>query len=449
MSLLITLLAFIVAIGVLVSIHEYGHYWVARRCGIKVLTFSIGFGKPLLKWQRGETQWQLAAIPLGGYVKMLDEREDPVAPEELHRAFNRQPPLKRMAVVIAGPLANFLLAIVIYWAIFMGGVQVMAPRIGAVTPDSLAGHAGFVAGDVVTRIDGRDIESWADVQLALIDRAAARVRSSVTVERPGGGEIERALDFTDIDKEVIDGSLTSRIGLSVVAYRVEEPPAAGSPAQLGGLRVGDRPLAVEGRPTPDWPAFAAAVRARPGLATRITVARGAQTVALTLTPEAVEEGGRRIGRIGAAGGPEPASLAGLRRDVAYNPVQALGKALGQTWDTSALSLKMLWRMVSGNVSFKQLSGPVAIADYAGQSARLGWVAYLQYLCLISISLGVLNLLPVPVLDGGHLMYYSAELLRGRPVSERVMELGQRVGVGLLAALMVVALYNDVTRLLTG
>lgn len=448
MSLLITLAAFAVAIGVLVSIHEFGHYWVAKRCGVKVLTFSIGFGKPLLSWRRGEEQWQLAALPLGGYVKMLDEHEGPVAAAELDRAFNRQSPLKRMAIVMAGPLANFLLAILVYWVIYMSGVQVLTPRVASVMPASLAMQSGFAPGDEILRINEVAQTSWSDVQLTLVDQAAARNQVAVEVQRPDGSITTHTLDLTTIDKAAIDGNIAAHLGLLVITYPVREI-SPGSAAAAGGLKVGDQILSVAGKPTPDWGSFALAVRARPEQSTTVDVLRAGKVVQLQLTPKAVVQDGKRIGQIGALGEIDTATLERIRRNVAYDPAAAMGKALKQTWNTSALSLKMLWRMVTGNVSYKQLSGPVAIAGYAGQSAQMGLRAYLEFLCLISISLGVLNLLPVPVLDGGHLMYYSAELLRGRPVSERAMELGQRVGVGLLAALMIVALFNDITRMVGG
>ncbi|HEY9102107.1 RIP metalloprotease RseP [Chitinimonas sp.] len=448
MSLLITLAAFALAIGVLVSIHEYGHYWVAKRCGVKVLTFSIGFGKPLLSWRRGEVQWQLAAIPLGGYVKMLDEREGPVAAAELDRAFNRQSPLKRMAIVIAGPMANFLLAILVYWAIYLNGVQVLTPRIASVMPASLAMQSGFTTGDQILRINEVEQSSWSDVQLTLVDQAAARNQVVVEVQRPDGSVVTRTLDLTQIDKAAVDGNIAAYLGLSVVTFSVREVIPGGA-AAAGGMKVGDQVLSTAGKPTPDWRSFALAVRARPDLDTAVEVLRSGKVVKLQITPRAVVQDGQRVGQVGAVGDIDATALDRIRRNMAYGPIAAMGKALKQTWTTSALSLKMLWRMVTGHVSYKQLSGPVAIAGYAGQSAQMGLRAYLEFLCLISISLGVLNLLPVPVLDGGHLMYYSAELLRGRPVSERAMELGQRVGVGLLAALMVVALFNDVTRLVGG
>ncbi|PHV13124.1 RIP metalloprotease RseP [Chitinimonas sp. BJB300] len=450
MSILITLLAFALAIGVLVTVHEYGHYWVAKRCGVKVLTFSIGFGKPLLRWQRGETQWQLAAIPLGGYVRMLDEREAPVPVAELDRAFNRQTVGKRMAIVVAGPVANFLLAIFVYWAIFLNGVDVLMPKLGSIEPHSLAAKAGFSVGDTIVAIDQESINSWAEARLGLIERAAAKASVQVEVLRPNGAAVSRTLDFAEIDNEWIDGELAGRIGMSIAVYRNEIGPLLpDGAAAAAGLKQGDKIWKVEDKPTPDWPSFTAAVRARPNLPTRVSVLRAGQPLEFQVLPKSVQEGDQTIGRIGAAPVLDMDAMHALSKSMQYGVVSALGQALHQTWATSSLSLKMMWRMVLGNVSVKQLSGPVAIAGYAGKSAQYGLRAYLEFLCLISISLGVMNLLPVPVLDGGHLMYYFAEILRGRPLSERAMELGQRVGVGLLAALMVVAVFNDLTRLVGG
>ncbi|MGQ5522977.1 RIP metalloprotease RseP [Chitinimonas sp. PSY-7] len=450
MSILITLLAFAVAIGILVTVHEFGHYWVAKRCGVKVLTFSIGFGKPLLRWQRGEVQWQLAAIPLGGYVRMLDEREAPVPAAELNRAFNRQSVGKRMAIVVAGPLANFLLAILVYWAIFLNGVEVLIPRLGSIEPNSIAAKAGFLTGDTIVAIDRESVNSWAEARLGLIERAAAKASIQVEVVRPNGGTVSRTLDFADIDNEWIDGDLAGRLGMSIAVYRNELGPLlTDGAAAVAGLKQGDRLWKVEDKPTPDWNSFAAAVRARPNLPTHISVLRAGQPVEVRVVPKSVQDGDKAVGRIGAAPALDMDAIHALNKPVQYGVISALGQALHQTWATSALSLKMMWRMLLGNVSVKQLSGPVAIAGYAGKSAQYGLRAYLEFLCLISISLGVMNLLPVPVLDGGHLMYYFAEILRGRPLSERAMELGQRVGVGLLAALMVVAVFNDLTRLVGG
>lgn len=441
MSLLITLAAFVLAIGVLVSFHEFGHYWVAKRCGVKVLTFSIGFGQPLLRWQRGETQWQIAAIPLGGYVKMLDEREEAVDPSKLARTFNRQSVGKRMAIVVAGPVANFLFAICLYWGIFLNGVVVTIPHIGSVAQHSVAAKAGFSAGDTILAVDGERIDSWSDARMALVDLATSGDGADVLVKKSSGEERSLHLDFSGLDKDAISGDLVGILGLSLRSDRIELGEIIkDSAAARAGLQTGDHVLAIEGVALRGWGDFVAAVQVRPGVPSTLSIRRNGAPLELRVTPDSVAGSqGKRVGRIGAA---SPV----WQQRVAYGPWRALKQAVAQTWTTSVLSIHMMWRMITGHVSYKQLSGPVAIAGYAGQSAKAGIGPYLEFLCLISISLGVLNLLPVPLLDGGHLMYYSAELLRGRPVSERVMELGQRVGVGLLAALMMVALFNDISRL---
>ncbi|MBV8658610.1 MAG: RIP metalloprotease RseP [Burkholderiales bacterium] len=451
MSILHAIAALVVLIGVLVSVHEYGHYWVAKRCGVKVLTFSIGFGKALYAWSIGETRWQVAMIPLGGYVKMLDEREGPVAAAELDRAFNRQSLGKRVAIVLAGPVANLLLAVLLYWGLFLGGVDVVRPHIGYVAPDSVASRAGFVVGEDVDAVDGIPVESWNDVRLALIDRASAGELAHVNLRRTGGGHIVRVVDFSSIAKAEYDGELADRVGLAPVAYHARiSAVLPGEAAEKAGLQRGDVMVSVEGQAVPGASEFTAAVRARPGLPTHVRVTRAGQTLDLTITPTSATVDGKVVGRIGAEVGSyaDEASIQQITQHVDLTPIAALGKAAWRTIDTSVFSLKMLWRMATGHVSVKQLSGPVAIAGYAGQSASLGLKAYIEFLCIISISLGVFNLLPIPVLDGGHLLYYSAELLRGRPLSERAMELGQRAGVGLLAALMAVALYNDILRMVS-
>lgn len=447
MSFLITFAAFIVAIGVLVTVHEYGHYRVAKSFGINILTFSIGFGHPLFTWKRGETDWQLAVIPLGGYVKMLDEREAPVSAAELDRAFNRQSVGRRMAVVVAGPLANLLLAVLVYWFIFMTGVDITLPRLGAVAPGSPAAMAGFVSGDTFLTLDGNKVDNWADVRLAVVEGAAAGAKIDVLVQSLDGAKHHRLLDLSAIDKSLVDGDVTERQGLSLVIYKPQIGSLLpGGAAEAAGLRKGDRPVSVDGQPISGWPAFVAQIKSHPGVTLTVGIVREGQTLYLRLTPKAEKEGARVIGRIGATGDIDEAAMQRLVSTRAYGPVDALRMGARQTWDTISLSLRMMWHMLSGHVSVKQLSGPVAIASYAGQTAKLGLRPYLEFLCLISISLGVLNLLPIPVLDGGHLLYYSAELLRGRPLSERAMELGQRVGVGILAVMMAVAMFNDISRL---
>lgn len=450
MSFLISLAAFFLAIGILVTVHEYGHFWVARRCGVKVLTFSIGFGKPLLTWQRGEVQWQIAAIPLGGFVRMLDEREGPVPAEERHRAFNQATVWRRIAIVAAGPVANFLLAILVYWGIFMAGVDVLTPRIGTVKAASIAAQAGFMPGDVITALDGDPVSNWQEVRMGLVEAGAARARLPVAVETASGNPVIRELDLSRLSNAEVDGSIAFHLGLTLERlYPVLGRVRPGSLAEQAGLRSGDELVAVESQPTPDWLSFSAAIQARPGLLTRVEVKRQGQLLAVTLTPETQRVGDMNLGRIGVEARADTEARNALFQFVQYGPLEALQESLSQTWKTSALSLKMMGRMLQGQVSVKQLSGPVTMASVAGQSAQVGFQAYLIYLCLISISLGVLNLLPIPVLDGGHLLYYLAELLRGRPLPDQVMEVGQRVGVSLLLLMMMVALFNDITRVVSG
>ena len=444
---------FIVLIGVLITVHEYGHYWVAKRCGVKVLTFSIGFGPALRAWMVGETRWQVAALPFGGYVKMLDEREGPVEADELHRAFNRQSVGKRMLVVVAGPLANLVTAILLYWLIFLGGVDVEMPTIGSVVPASMADKAGFRVGDTIVQMGARHIDGWSDILLATIDEASARNHVDVVLRHANGQVAHTELDLSTIDKAQVDPNLPGRLGIFPTSTRIVfgDPTPKGA-AAAAGLQKDDELLKLDGRDVVSTDAFVSDIQARAGVLTHMLVKRGARSVDVSLTPQLSRgDDGRAIGKIGIAVGDvlDDAQLRALHRHIDLSPVAALHRAMSETYDESAFTLKMLWRLVTGHVSVKQLSGPVGIAKLAGRSAELGWRAFVQSMCLVSISLGVLNLLPIPVLDGGHLLYYSAELLRGRPLSERAMELGLRLGVGLLVALMVVALYNDIARNLGG
>ncbi|HEY6864886.1 MAG TPA: RIP metalloprotease RseP [Burkholderiales bacterium] len=456
MSLLFTIAAFIVALGVLIVIHEYGHYLVARICGVKVLRFSVGFGKPLWTRRAGpdRTEWVIAALPFGGYVKMLDEREGPVAPHELHRAFNRMSVWRRILIVIAGPLANFVLAIVIYWGLFLHGVQEVKPIVAAPEPGSIAAASGLKSGETIVAVEGEPVSSWQDLRWRLlqlaIDRQPVRVE---TIDRERNAN-QRTFDLGRFDIDDLDGDPLTRIGLSLWMTRPDVPPVIDSiepksPADAAGLRQGDRVAAVDGREIRRWDELVPVVRASPGKALRLRVLRGADTIELTVRPDALQQNGRALGRIGAGPKVDPEALKGLFARVSYGPITALSKSLDRTWETSVFSLSMLGKMITGKVSWKNLSGPVTIADYAGQSARQGFGAYVVFLALISISLGVLNLLPIPLLDGGHLLYYLVELLKGSPVSERAMELGQRFGLTVLLFLMVFALYNDINRQLAG
>jgi regulator of sigma E protease len=454
MNFAITVLAFIVALGVLIVFHEFGHYVIARLFGVKVLRFSIGFGRALWRTRRGQdqTEWVIAALPLGGYVKMLDEREGPVAPEEAHRAFNRQSVWRRIAIVVAGPVANFLLAIVFYWALFVGGVQEAKPVVGAPEPGTVAAASGLTRGETILKINGEPMASWQQVRWRLLQLAVEKQPARLEVIDPERRLTWRTLDLSSFDLEGFDGDPLARLGL-----RLDRPDVApiigkvvpGSVAEAGGLRPGDRVVSIDGEEAQVWEDVVRAVRRHPDEILRLGIVREGNRMEVRLRPEAVEQNGERFGRIGAAAQIDAESMKSLVTTVRYGPAAALAMAVERTWETSAFSLKMLGKMVIGQISWKNLSGPVTIADYAGQSAQLGIGAYVAFLALISISLGVLNLLPIPLLDGGHLLYYVVEIFKGSPVSERAMELGQRLGLTLLLFLMAFAIYNDFNRLFAG
>ena len=454
MNLAIAITAFVVALGVLIVIHEYGHYLVARLCGIKVLRFSVGFGRPLWKVRRGrdQTEWVIAALPLGGYVKMLDEHEGPVAPEELHRAFNRQSVWRRIAVVVAGPAANFLLAIAFYWALFVGGVQEAKPVLAAPEAGTVAEASGIARGETILKINGEAVASWQQVRWQLLQLAVERQPARLEVIDAKQRLTWRTLDLSRFDLEGFDSDPLARLGL-----RLNRPDVApiigtvvpGSVAEAGGLRAGDRVISIDGGAILVWEDVVKAVRAHPAETLQLQILREGNRIEIRLRPEAVQQNGERFGRIGAAPQVDAGAMKDLVATVRYAPWPALVLAFERTWETSAFSLKMLGKMAIGEVSWKNLSGPVTIADYAGQSAQLGIGAYVAFLALISISLGVLNLLPIPLLDGGHLLYYLVEIFKGSPLSERAMELGQRLGLTLLLSLMAFAFYNDLNRLLAG
>jgi regulator of sigma E protease len=449
-----TVAAFVFALGILIVVHEYGHYLIARWCGVKVLRFSVGFGKALITRRRGpdNTEWTLAAFPLGGYVKMLDEREAPVEPHELHRAFNRQPVGKRFAIVLAGPVANFLLAIALYWGLYSYGTQELRPLLGKPVAQSVAERAGFADGELVTAVAGQKTETWQELRWQLLQHALDKAPVKIEVVNARNELSERSLDLSDVSTENLEGDLLSQLGLRL--FRPDLPAIIGKlsadgVAERAGLVVGDRLTVVDGKPIEHWMDVVTAIRAAADKEIEIEFRRADETRSARLTPTEVEENGRRIGRIGI--GPQETDFdrSRLMTTVSYSLIDALSKAVHTTWETSTFSLSILGRMVTGDVSWKNLSGPVTIADYAGQSARLGLTYYLKFLALISISLGVLNLLPIPILDGGHLMYYIVEIIKGGPVSEKVMEIGQQIGLALLVMLMAFAFYNDINRLLSG
>ncbi len=449
---LLSLAAFIVAIGVLITVHEFGHYWVARRMGVKVLRFSIGFGKPL--WTRvagaDRTEYVLAAIPLGGYVKMLDEREGDVAPDELNRAFNRKPLYARFAVVAAGPVFNLVFAVAAYWVIFVTGVQGLVPIVGQVTPQSPAAMAQLHEKDRIVAVEGREVQTWSGANVAMIDAVLSGGEMALEVEDEQGQRRVLLISITDPMALMEDNRLLENLGIGI--WRPTLPPVlgdvvVGGAAERAGLRSGDEVVSAGGTSITSWMAWVEFVRAHPAQEQPVEILRDGRMETIFLTPDAVEEAGMPVGKIGA--GPQvPDNLyAKLRAEERYGPVEAVGVALGKTWDMSLLMLRMIGKMIIGEASVENISGPISIAQYAGQSAQFGLVSFLGFLAVVSISLGVLNLLPVPLLDGGHLLYYVIEAVKGSPVSEAAEIVGQKIGIGLLVALMVLAFYNDLSRLL--
>ncbi len=454
MNLLLTLAAFVVALSVLIVIHEFGHYWVARRCGVKVLCFSVGFGRAL--WSRtfgpDQTELRIALIPLGGYVKMLDEREGDVSPSELQRAFNRKSVWKRFAIVAAGPAANFIAAIVLYWALFLHGMPGLLPILGQPMENSVAARAGFSAGDMVIRVDGKNVPSWQDFRWIILQHAVDRSPVLIEVRDEQQVTSTRELRFDSVVSKDLEGDLLAALGFA--RFRIPLKPVigevvAGGAAARAGLQSGDLVISVNGEAIDTWDALVGRVRAAPDRELSLRVRRGEVDLpVLSVVPERVQGSGAVIGRIGAGPRLDEQDMLRVRTEISYGPFEGFGKAVAKTWETALFSLRMLGKMIVGEMSLKNLSGPITIADYAGQSAQNGWISYLLFLALISISLGVLNLLPVPLLDGGHLMYYSVEILTGKPVSERVMEIGQQIGMTLLFAMMAFAFYNDIHRLVS-
>ncbi|MDX2458291.1 MAG: RIP metalloprotease RseP [Gammaproteobacteria bacterium] len=451
-GLLLSLTAFIVAIGVLVTVHEFGHFWVARRLGVKVLRFSIGFGKPLWKrtFGKDKTELVIAALPLGGYVKMLDEREGEVAAAELTRAFNRQPVTTRIAVVVAGPAFNFLFAIIVYWAMFVVGVPGLKPLVGEVAPASYAAEAGILNGDEILAIAGKPTVTWEATVLALLEASLdGRDTVAVAVRDADGQERHLQVHFKIPGELLKKGGVLENFGL-----RPWQPPAvieslvAGSAGERAGLLPGDQVVLADGMAISNWGQWVDFVRERPGQDIAVQVLRDGEAVKLTVRPDSITEKGREIGRIGAyVQLPDDEQRATMRVVVRHGLLKAIPEALNKTWEMTTLTLRTLWKMVTGGASLENLSGPITIAQYAGQSAAIGLAAFLGFLGIVSVSLGVLNLLPVPVLDGGHLLFYLVELVTGSPVTDAVQLAGQKVGIVLLLALMSLAFYNDFIRLL--
>ncbi|MCY7388799.1 MAG: RIP metalloprotease RseP [Burkholderiales bacterium] len=453
-SFLTTIAAFALAIGLLVTIHELGHYWAARWCDVKILRFSIGFGRPLWLKKAGvdQTEWVIGVLPLGGYVKMADERDGSADSADTTRAFNNKTVWQRIFIVLAGPAANFMLAAFLYWALFVSGMPGTKPYLAAPAANSPAAAGGFAEFDLVTKVGDKSVRTWSEARLALLEAAVKRADVTIEVEESTGHRQQKRLNLDSIGKDDLDKDFLAKVGVS--AYRMKVLPVLdeivpGSAASRAGLRPGDHVLAVQGKLTDRWETLVTQISTRPGQLTELVVMRAGVQMNLTVTPESITENAKTFGRIGVKPRVDRSIVEKLGTVVRYGPVDAIPRALMKVWDMSIFSLKMMGRMLTGDVSWKNLSGPITIADYAGQSAQLGWIPYVTFLALISISLGVLNLLPIPVLDGGQLMYYIAEILKGSPVSEKVMEIGQQVGLTLLLGLTAFAFYNDIHRLVTG
>jgi len=448
------LAAFALVLGVLIVVHEFGHYIVARCVGVKVLRFSVGFGRALWSRRIGRdgTEWAIGAFPLGGYVKMLDEREGPVAPEELHRSFNRQRVWRRMAIVAAGPVANLILAVVLYWGLFWHGVEELKPVFGTPVAASPAASAGFENGERALKVGGDFVQTWQDMRWVLLRTAVNQDSVEFEVVNPRQEIAIRRLDVSLARADGWKGDALDKLGLRF--FQSNSPPVVGeitpgSAAAATDLRPGDVIVAIDQKPIATGADVVGIVRVSAGKTLSFTVKRADKPLEISITPVAEERDGQKIGRIGAL-----IKEGGFERDelmvtVRYGPFSSFGKAVTETWDQSAFSLVMFGKMITGEVSWRNISGPVTIADYAGRSAKLGLNYYLKFMALVSISLAVLNLLPIPILDGGHLLYYLVEIVKRGPLSERSMEIGQQIGLALLLMLMVFAFYNDINRLISG
>jgi len=451
MTILGYLLAFLVAIGTLVAVHEYGHFWMARRLGIRVIRFSIGFGRPL--WRRLDshgTEFAVSAIPLGGYIKLLDEREGPVAAADLSSAYNRKPVWQRILVLLAGPAANFLFAVAAYWVLFVAGVPALKPVLGEVAPESVAARAGLVPGDEIVAVGEHKTGGREAVLLAILDRLMDGGTIELAVRSPGGGTRVVPLRIEGSTLPLTEpGALLPGLGFEfwypAVPARVGKV-LAGSPAERAGVRPEDLIVMVGEAPVADFAALVHVVQPAAGRTLELTVERAGERVVVPVEVEAERVGARLIGRIGiqpSAPAPVPEDMRTRER---YGVFTSVGKAVGKTWEMSALTVRLLWNVATGDVSARNLSGPINIAEYAGFSARQGILAFLSFLSVVSVSLFVLNLLPIPILDGGQIVYQLAELAKGRPLSERTQAVGQQIGIALLLVLMSFAFYNDISRL---
>jgi regulator of sigma E protease len=443
MSFLFTTAAFLLALGPLIVFHELGHYWVARACGVKVLRFSVGMGKVL--WSRrfgpDQTEWALSALPLGGYVQMLDSRDPATAPTndaDRARDFMRQNVWKRIAIVAAGPIANFLLAIALFAALFMHGTEEPGTKLRPMAANTPAYVAGLRGGDSIVAVNGEPVAAWSDLRWQLTHLAVDRIDAHLTVRSAGGSQYAATIPAASVKEPGPEADLMTMLGLDVWIGmpRVEKAVEGGAGARAG-LLAGDIVLGADGKSFASAADFVQAVRAAPGRTLQLQVRRGNRTLALPLTP-AKDAKGQGLASVQLAQAIE-------RVTVQAGPFEAVDKGARRTWEMTALTFKMIGKIVTGQASLKNITGPIAIADYAGQTARMGLATFLGFIAVVSVSLGVMNLLPIPVLDGGHLLYYSLEVLTGRPLSERIQGFAQRAGVALLFMLMALAIFNDLSQ----
>ena len=457
---MITLFAFVVTLGVLIAIHEYGHFQMAKWCDVKVLKFSLGFGRSIFtkKFGADKTEFIISILPLGGYVKMLDERDLTetekigFSAEDLHRAFNRQSIFKRIAIVSAGPMANLLLAVALYWVLILQGTTGLKPILADVPQDSPASIAKLHQGDLVVKVDGEEIKLWQDIQWVLI-RNIFKTPSVVieTIDTQQQKHYQK-INLTGITEADLNNDFLAKLGLKPNHPRVDSVIGSiikDSAAEKAGLHEGDKVIDVDGIPIDDWEKLVEIVQANPDKTLKLNIERINGKEFINVIPTSMEKDNKKIGQIGAGVLINEKVMQDYLVTVQSSPLTALSRAIKKTYETASFTLKMLVNMLKGDLSIKSISGPVTIANYAGQSAHLGLNAFLAFLAVISISLGVLNLLPIPVLDGGHLLYYMVELVKGSPVSDQSMEFGQRIGLAILGLLMACALYNDFNRLIMG
>lgn len=448
---MLTLGAFVLMIAILVTFHEYGHYWVARRCGVRVLKFSIGFGKPLLQWQHAGTTWQIALIPLGGFVQMQGEpgEQDNAVIVDPAASFSRKHPLQKMAIVLAGPLANLLLAWVLFAGLFMYGQSALRPVVGSIAAGSIAQKSGIQAGDTLLKIADEPVQSWEMAQMQLLRRTGESA-IPITVRREDGQAAELQMNLSGLGDAAYDARLLSHIGIDVFPWHgLLGVVSRDGAAARAGLQSGDRIVLIGGHPISDWQSFHELIRSSPGKEIVTLYERAGVRHETVLVPDRVQQGDEPAGRIGIGPRTDPAQLEALTFTDRSGFIESLQRAGRYTWQMSALSVRMIGQLITGDASLKQVSGPLGVAEYAGQSASIGVLAYIQFIAFISLCLAILNLLPVPVLDGGHFLYHTAELLRGRPLPLWCMEWGQRLGIVFLLSLMALAFYNDINRLISG